>query len=69
MEAEVNNAQAHEHSHMVQYSGNLYRTLDGTSPLDTNVYCQNYFLSLQDYVYPSVERVVFKYLPNAVYLG
>jgi Leucine-rich repeat (LRR) protein len=30
----------------VEYYGNLYMTLDGTSPLDTNVSCQNYFLSL-----------------------
>ena len=30
----------------VQYNGREYRTLNGTSPHDTNVKCQNYYLSV-----------------------
>ncbi len=33
-------------SNAVEYNGLLYRTLDGTSPLDTSTRCQNYYLGL-----------------------
>jgi hypothetical protein len=30
----------------VEYNGRVYRTLDGASPLDTSLRCQNYYLGL-----------------------
>ena len=30
----------------VEYNGRVYRTLAGTSPFDTDFYCQNYYLAL-----------------------